>query len=229
LKIKPVTSKRNLPKKREPVDFGTEVPFFVIPAVLLVLVIFCRQSFASEGFDPSHFDRFILVWLLVAVLPYGFLAEKIKIGSNRLEVYLVSGLLGMALTTLLYFILGLLKATWLFIPFLVIGILFSFPLYKKTFLNFPAKVHISFAALSTVVPLYIYWRWIVLRAMFHWDTVFESLDPFFNLADSAALLRSIPPIDPRSAHFIFHYHYFNDLFIAILSKYSRVDLFDTFR
>ena len=226
-KIKLATPKGN--KKREPVDFGTEVPFFVIPLVLLALVIFCRQSFASEGFDPSRFDRFILAWLLVAVLPYGFLADKIKVASNRLEVYLVSGLLGMALTTLLYFILGFLKATWLFIPFIAIGVLFSFPLYKKTFLNLAAKVHVSFAALSAVVPLYIYWRWIVVRAMFHWDTVFESHDPFFNLADSAALLRSIPPIDPRNAHFIFHYHYFNDLFVAILSKYSGVDLFDTVR
>jgi len=208
-----------------------EAPYFFLAILLFFAVLSIILHFFSLPF--IDYGKFLLGLLFIVYIPGQTILWLTKLKLYRFEMVTLSLVLGMATSTLVYRISGIINFIPLFFLYIAIfSIIFIFrikktPPKKEDFnfsINWVGIVFILIALLVLCVLSLDNYRNGIRQPDGSILLNMHYLDGFVRNAVVRELSHSIPPQMPFAAGLPLSYHYGMDLFISIFYKHLNIDV-----
>jgi hypothetical protein len=210
-----------------------------IPAVALmgtVLTGLLTAIFARWAANAWSFPQFLLALPLLVYFPGKCLLDRTNLKLSRLEHLTVSLVLGMMVSSLVYWLAGFLAVPYLFFCWPVVALVLCFSRGGKSWPGV-ADCRVVVAGQHGLLFAVIGLAWVALAVapLYYRNmtptpeggmTVCPIGDVAFHLSTAEELTHTIPPQSPFLSGKQLSYHYGMDLFTAMLSKWARLSVLD---
>ena len=179
-----------------------------------------------------YFFLFLLALFLGVFLPGAVLVSFIKAKLSFLEKVALSFAVGIIITALLSFFLGLLRISFLFLPIvLAFGLWF---VAKKQYLGFKKPGRIAGAPVLVIIAGALTQALLMFKSglpfkggLAFWGV--HGYDGIWHSSLIAELVRGFPPQNPGFAGKVLqNYHFLTDLFLSQIYRFTQIPILDLY-
>lgn len=176
--------------------------------------------------------KFLIFVLLVLLIPGFVILSLVNIDerSNTMRIF-ISICIGVSLLTLISYTGLFFKAWWIALPYVLLMIIVF--LFKRLYIDFKFSLRkIEFLPVILVIAGTIFQTIPTIRSGLLYDVGMgfwgpNAHDGIWHIALVNQMLAGLPPLNPIfSGAYLYNYHYFYDLLIAVTSKYTTIPIID---